>query len=137
MNKEYNHSLSSVIEACGFTEDELDKCYEGAIKLHNKCNCISSVVEEMEKLITSGEYPTFTRFIVMEAIKRIKSKTILASKADFIAEALDKMKLSDSVKVISLNEDDVPKEFIDFLSGNLVKSEHETNDFDENTIKRG
>ena len=71
----------------------------------------------MEKLITSGEYPTFTRFITMEAVKRIKSEATLASKADFIAEALDKMKLSDSVKVISLNEDDVPKEFIDFLSG--------------------
>lgn len=67
MNKEYNHSSRSIIEACGFTEEELDKCLDGVIKLRNNCDRTSNVIEELERLIAKGEYPTFTRFIIIRS----------------------------------------------------------------------
>jgi hypothetical protein len=133
--KGYNHALNNVIEACGFAQEETDKCLEGAITLHDKCDCTSAFVEELEKMITNGKFPTFTRFIAMLAARGLRSQVAETRKKDVFSELLSKMKMSDSIKVITLGEGDIPEELLSLLTrkdtgkvtkkGKKIKTENE------------
>ena len=110
--KEYNHALGNVLDACGFTHEEEDKCLDGAIALYNKCHCTSSFIEEVEKMITSGKFPTFTRFIIMEFTKSLRAMHDKAL-GDSVLKELKS--LSKDYKIFSIDESDMPEELIKLI----------------------
>lgn len=114
--KEYNHIAKDLLTGCGFTEEEMDKCLEATDTLYKKFKSVSSFVEEVEKMITSGKYPTFTRFVIVVFSDRFRTIKDNIEKDALLRDLFENSELSKSFKIISLTEKDMPKELLDKMT---------------------
>ena len=120
MREEYNFEATDLLEALGISMDEYLNCAKIVDKTMHDAQNYFEFTKGIENLIKSGDNPVLMRFIAMLAAQKVKE-----------IHSIDREKDLDAL--ISANRiKDIAKAL-----GNLVKSEHETDDFDENIIKKG
>ena len=120
MREEYNFKSDGALEGIGISMEEYHSCAKIMDKTMHDAQNFFEFTKGIEDLIKAGGNPLLMRFMAMLVAQKVRE-----------IHSIDREKNLNAL--ISANRiKDIAKAL-----GNLVKSEHETNDFDENTIKRG
>ncbi len=115
MREEYNFEATDLLEGIGISMEEYHSCAKIVDKTMHDAQNFFEFTKGIENLIKSGDNPVLMRFIAMLAAQKVKEiHSIYCKRSRCFG-------IKDTAKAL----------------GNLVKSEHETDDFDENIIKRG
>ena len=120
MREEYDFESDGALEALGISMDEYLNCAKIVDKLMESTSNFYKFTQGIENLIKSGDNPVLMRFMAMIVAQKVKE-----------VHSIDRTRVLDPS--ISGNK---LKEVIQTLV-DVVESEYESDDFDENIIKKG
>lgn len=120
MREEYNFEATDLLEGIGISMEEYHSCAKIMDKTMHDAQNFFEFTKGIENLIKSGDNPVLMRFIAMLAAQKAREIHSIDREKDLDA-SISANRIKDIAKTL----------------GNLVKSEHETDDFDENIIKKG